>query len=266
MKSFFENEKIEYFSVLPYGLCRETSPKIMAREGFKPQSVIIFLVPYYGGECKNFSRYAASRDYHIYIREIGERLVLMLKERFPEANLKVYGDHSPIDERGAALSAGLGILGANGLLINEKYGTYIFIADVISDIPPRELGALSEEKPIKHCEGCGACLRACPTGVLSGNGSDCLSAITQRKGELRDEEKALIIKYNTAWGCDECQSACPHNKNPKLSPVDFFLEERIEELTAGLVSKMPDSEFSKRAFAWRGKKTIMRNLQILDGE
>ena len=49
LKHFFESEKIEYFSILPYSAATEIRPDIMAREDFEPKSVIVFLVPYYSG-------------------------------------------------------------------------------------------------------------------------------------------------------------------------------------------------------------------------
>ena len=264
IESFFEKEKIEYFSVLPYSFCRESAPEIMAREDFSPKSVIIFLVPYYTGVGVNISRYAISRDYHLAIKEISTGLIAALSSEFPEAHFRIYGDHSPIDERHAAISAGLGILGDSGLLINEKYGTYVFIADVVTDILPEALGAKSTPEALCRCISCGACKKACPTGVLSGKSSECLSFITQKKGELTEEEILLMKKYNTAWGCDECQSACPYNKNAKLTPVPFFYEKRIEKLTSEILSSMSKEEFKTRAFAWRGKKTVERNLKIFE--
>ena len=262
LRSFFENEKIEYYSVLPYFACRETSAHIMRREAFSPQSVVIFLIPYYAGETENLSRYAAARDYHIYIKEVNERLAAEIKKHFPDASVKGYGDHSPIDERSAALIAGLGILGDNGLLINEKYGSYVFIADLVTDLPPEIFGDF-QPSAIKKCEGCGECLKACPTGILRGDGSDCLSAITQKKGELSEAEIALMREYNTAWGCDICQSSCPHNGAPALTPISFFHRDRVTALTKSALDAMSDEEFSSRAFAWRGRKTVERNVEIL---
>ena len=70
-------------------------------------------------------------------------------------------------------------------------------------------------------------------------------------------------KNNTAWGCDICQSVCPHNKKPVLTPVGFFYRDRIDHLTLEILAGMSDSDFEKRAFAWRKRKTIQRNLEIL---
>lgn len=259
----FASLSIDAFGTLAIEDAQIINARLLEKEGFAPRSVLMFLVPYYAGETVNLSRYAAARDYHIAIREITARLIEGIKREYPQAKAKGYGDHSPIAERTAALHAGLGILGDNGLLLHEKYGSYVFIGDIITDLPPECLFA-APPQPIRHCEHCGRCKRACPTGILRGEGEDCLSAITQRKGELSESEKALMRKYNTAWGCDICQSVCPHNASPAITPVPFFKESLIPHLTAEVLSSMDADAFSERAFAWRGRKTVERNLDILD--
>ena len=264
LAEFFKSENIEYYAVLDFAHTRLINSALMERESFVPRSVILFLLPYYAGECENLSRYAAARDYHTAIRGVTERLSARLAEVFPSSSSKGYGDHSPIDERDAALSAGLGILGDSGMLINEKYGTYIFIADLITDISPCELGFDGRALPHGRCISCGACKRACPTGILRGESSDCLSAITQRKGDLEEREIDLMRKYNTVWGCDLCQSTCPYNRDPKITPIQLFSEDRITCLTSERLAEMSKAEFLERAFAWRGRKTVERNLKLLE--
>ena len=265
MRECFSGLGIEYFSVLDYKQVRETAEHIRLRSGVLPRSVIVYLLPYYGGECKNISRYAASLDYHIAAKEIGDAVISALRRSFPEMKAAAFGDHSPIDERHAALIAGLGAIGDNGLIINEKYGSYIFIGDIITDIPPELLGAKEPVSPAR-CEGCGACKAACPTGVLRRECDACLSAITQKKGELSAAERDLMIKHGTAWGCDICQEVCPHNRSPKITPVEFFKKERIDCLTADSLSKMTDGELRLRAFGWRGRAVLERNLRVLDSK
>ena len=262
LKNFFVENKIEYFSVLRYDDCREINSSIMGREDFKPRSVIMYVLPYYTGECENMSVYASSLDYHLAIREVSAGIIATLKAHFPECHAKGYGDHSPIDEIHAALISGLGILGDSGLLINERYGTYIFIGDVITDIDPLELGCI-DPCEIKRCIGCGICKAKCPTGVLRGESYDCLSAITQRKGELTDSEVDLMRKINTVWGCDECQRYCPYNEKPTPTPIQFFYNDRISSLTTEILDNMTKAEFEKRAVAWRGRQTVERNLKHL---
>ena len=262
ISSYFASEHIEYYSVLPYGACRVTAPNIMERESFEPRSIILFLLPYYTSEGENLSSYATSRDYHIELRRICDGLAETLGKVYPEAHFKGYGDHSPIDERHAALIGGLGILGDSGLLINKKYGTYVFIGDLVTDIDPTLLGAI-EPKDIEHCRHCGACLAACPTGALGGEG-DCLSMITQKKGELNESERNAIREHGSVFGCDVCQTACPHNKVPERTPIAFFYEDRIPRLTREIVDNMSGAELKSRAFGWRGRALLLRNLEILE--
>ena len=257
--TFFKENKIEYYSVLSYSDVRETRKEIMARESFTPRSVIVYLLPYYVGAGENLSSYATSLDYHIILKRTAEGLIGAIKEKRGEVGARGYGDHSPIDERHAALVSGLGILGDSGLLINEKYGTYVFIGDVITDIPPEQLGAVLPMEA-GHCVGCGRCRAACPTGILRGEGDDCLSAITQRKGELTPCEIEMMRKFNTIWGCDICQTACPYNDCVAVTPLNFFREERIAYLDSEVLGGMSKEEFLRRAFAWRGRKTVERNL------
>ncbi len=262
LRRLFASMKIEYFSCIPYSALRETAPHIIKRQGFTPRSVILFLLPYYAGETVNISRYAAARDYHIAVRKYTSKIISFLNDRFPGSHSAGFGDHSPIDERHAALISSLGILGDNGLLINERYGSYVFIADVITDIPAELLGE-SPLAEIRKCESCGLCRESCPTGILRTYEGNCLSAVTQRRGELTEAEAELMRKYNTAWGCDICQSVCPHNRSPEITPLDFFKEERITELTSERLAEMRDAEFAERAFAWRGRAVVQRNLELL---
>jgi epoxyqueuosine reductase len=233
------------------------------KSGITPKSVIVYLLPYFVSHGENLSSYATSLDYHLFVDELNEKLIKILKERYPCNEFLGFGDRSPIDERHAGLISGLGIAGDNGLLINEKYGSYVFIADIVSDLECEALGE-SSVYDIKHCESCGACRLACPTKILSGKGTDCLSAITQKKGTLTKEDADLMIKFNTVWGCDLCQSSCPHNKSPKVTPIEFFHRDRIIKLTKELLGSMSDSEFSRRAFAWRKRETVERNLSLFD--
>ncbi len=257
---FFEKRKIEYYSVIDFSELRVTSEQILNRCSFTPKSAIIFLLPYFSGVPKNISRYARGLDYHLLVKEVTGDLCELLCREYPGSRSHGFGDHSPIDERHAALITGLGILGDNGLIINERYGSYIFVADVLTDIEPLALGAMPPCE-ISRCNQCGACAAACPTGILRGSSSDCLSAITQRKGELSFAEISLMTEYNTVWGCDECQSVCPYNREPRVTPISFFHKDIIDELTPEYVQSLSREGLRNRAFGWRGRAVLTRNLE-----
>ena len=106
-------------------------------------------------------------------------------------------------------------------------------------------------------------------GLLQRNISKCLSSVTQKKGNLNEEEIELIKKYSCAWGCDICQNACPYTKNAIkngtiYTNIDFFKNERTPYLNSTTIDEMSDEQFSMRAYSWRGKNTIKRNLLILE--
>ena len=271
LDAVFRSEGITQYAAIPFSACRVTLQRLLDREpNFTPRTVLLYLVPYYAGPTENLSLYAASRDYHLFFKSFGEKLIGYLQTVFPNGGFRSYGDHSPISETDAAAKAGLGVIGRNGLLIHPQYASLVFIGDLVTDVSPEEFPGCREPVEVSYCENCGCCANACPTGILSGKGELCLSAVTQKKGELTPEEKQLILDHGSAWGCDLCQVSCPHVKRAiesgeALSPVPFFKVDRTPRLTYDLVAAMPENEFKSRAYAWRGRKTLLRNLSLLEG-
>lgn len=257
IKKIFIKENIEYASILNINDCCIINERLFERKTPFAKSVIIFLVPYFAGEKndRNISLYAVSRNYHDYLEFIFEKVISELKEEFPEHIFTGMGDHSPIAETRAAACAGLGIIGDNYRLINEKYGSYVFIGGIFTDLTCK-----ISPKEIQTCNHCGACRKSCPSP------ENCLSAITQRKGELTEDEIAMMIKYNTAWGCDICQMVCPMNKKIEQTPIDFFKNELIYHLTPEILGAMSDDELAHRAFGWKKRKTIERNIKLLSNK
>ena len=268
IRLLMEKEGISLFGVIGADRVPLLKPHLLSRAALSPRAYLIYAVPYFRGEGENLSAYATSRDYHLFLGEFGKSLCAFLESALPHRRFLSFGDHSPIDERRGAALAGLGVLGRNGLLITKDYSSFVFLGEVATDADPAELGG-ETVFDIASCEGCGKCLAACPTGILRGEGDVCLSALTQKKGELTQEEKALLRRCGTAWGCDACQTACPHTKNAirsgsALSPIPFFEKDRITRLSSPLLEGMSEEDFRERAFAWRGRETVLRNVKILE--
>jgi epoxyqueuosine reductase len=226
---------------------------------------------------RNLSLYAVPRDYHGYVQELSKFMLPALAAAFPAHRFSLFADHSPICEVDAAARAGLGVVGLNGLLITPAYGSFVFIGEVVTDAPYEEVaGVPCPDFPAQPplCEGCGACLRACPAGCAGTDGramhGGCLSALTQKKGALTEEEAETIRRGRLVWGCDACQLACPHNRSVLSggadTPIPYFREERLTRVDTALLDGMTDEAFASRAYAWRGRAVIRRNAALFEKE
>lgn len=265
LKTLLKKENISLVSSLPLSRCRILREYKLHRCGFSDLSslhVYVIAVPYKcpDTDCRNISEYAVSRDYHLYFENLFERTTFALREKHPEYKFCGFADSSPIDEIHAAARSGLGVIGKNNLLLTEKYSSYVFLGEIITDYP-ENIHTLSE---IFSCVGCGACQKVCPKNEIG----ICLSDLTQKKGKLTDTEIAAIKKYGSVWGCDMCQAVCPHTKKAIASGeiytnIEFFKNNRAPHITKEAIENMTDEEFSSRAYSWRKKETILRNLDII---
>ena len=270
IQALIKESGIPQTASLPLSECTICRPHLLKREGIEDVgTAILFIIPYYSEEGdtphRNCSLYAVPRDYHLFIQKLAESILPRLRAEFPNNRFALFSDHSPIDERTASARAGLGVIGKNGLLITKEFSSLVFLGELITD------AQLAEDKPyteeIPTCENCGACLAACP--LAQGKVSICLSQLTQKKGTLSEEEKQQISTFSSAWGCDICQEVCPHTKAAKKNgtlqtPLPFFREQLLPCLTYDRISGMTDQAFSERAYAWRGRTVILRNLSILE--
>lgn len=263
LSEILQKNHIDCFAALPLSACRVTKPYLLERAGITSGSAVILAVPYFTPACaspeRNLSAYAVGYNYHAFFEALFEELLPLLKERYPEHRFAGFADHSPIAEIEAASRAGLGVIGKNGLLLTERYSSYVFLGELLTDAPlPYTL-----VEP-RFCESCGLCQKICPMEKIG----TCLSALTQKKGELDEAEIAALRRYGSCWGCDLCQEVCPHTVRAIQSgsiytPIPYFHENNIPRLSLAILDAMEEDEFQKRAYSWRKRETIRRNLLLL---
>ncbi len=230
----------------------------------KTYSNIVCLFPYYTGafENANVSRYTFGRDYHIICAEYLEKIRSYILSLVPNARIELHVDKGEGNDKEEAYRAGLGFYGKNSLLINPTFGSFVFIGFLKTDL------VLPPDKPLNlTCQNCNKCVSACPGKAIRCGKilqEKCASFLSQKKGELSDEEKIILIKTGLIWGCDTCQTVCPHNQDIPLSPIADFYESQIHKISS---LNLSNSEFKKvygdRAFAWRGRNVLLRNLDII---
>ena len=245
--------------------CTVTRPYLLERAGIASGTAVMMAVPYYTTVCddpaRNISAYAVSRDYHLFFARLFDEILPVLRKEFPDRRFAGFADHSPIAEAQAAVAAGLGMFGKNHLFLTKEYSSFVFLGEIVTDaVLP------TAKAPVAVCTDCGACRAACPVGLDVKN---CISALTQKKGDLDEAEKAALLAHGLAWGCDRCQEACAVTKAARragtlYTEIPFFKENAIAHLTADAVRAMSDEAFAERAYAWRGRDVILRNLTLLE--
>ena len=124
----------------------------------------------------------------------------------------------------------------------------------------------------QSCMGCNRCITAC-LGQCLGHDEfkydTCKSYLTQKKGDLTNEEETIIGKTPLVFGCDVCQEVCPHNQSIPATPIPEFQHVEpyidINEIET-LTNKEFKAKYGHRAFSWRGKKILIRNQNIIEGK
>jgi epoxyqueuosine reductase len=99
-----------------------------------------------------------------------------------------------------AQAAGIGCIGKNTLLINEKYGNRLHLGAVITSA---ELTA--DDLSSNLCpENCNICLKACPQSALDG--------ITVNQKKCREKCASITDGGGFIYSCNICRKVCPFAK------------------------------------------------------
>ncbi|MBN2433215.1 MAG: tRNA epoxyqueuosine(34) reductase QueG [Acidobacteria bacterium] len=250
---------------------RRTEPFSLYPAG---RSIIVFVVPYFWPDAPTpnlrISRYARSRDYHHLVTAKLERLLQRLRAQVPNLDGRIAVDTAPLLERPLAVQAGLGWLGKNSCFIHPRFGSWIFLGELMINqkLPFSEPGGES------HCGDCTLCLEACPTGALVAPGvldaRRCLSYLTiEHRGIIPPAFKGHLD--GALFGCDRCQEVCPFNHRAAATPLpDFRPLKEITELTADHLAAMSGHAFRRALGQTPLARTrlagLLRNLVALQAE
>jgi epoxyqueuosine reductase len=113
-----------------------------------------------------------------------------------------------VDREGAA-RAGVGFYGKNTLLITRRFGSWVVLGTLVTDVEVEPSAPLELD-----CGSCTLCIEACPTGALDEPGvvdsTRCLSYWTQSPEPIPEEYREELGAQ--VYGCDICQDVCPWNR------------------------------------------------------
>jgi epoxyqueuosine reductase len=174
------------------------------------------------GRKGRIARYAWGDDYH---DVIGAKLNSV--DEFLRSfggRQKCYVDTGPVLERDHAAQAGVGWHGKSTMLIDERLGTWFFLAEILTtlELPP--------DDPVPdRCGTCDRCIAACPTGAISAphrlDARRCISYLTiELKTAIPIELRPLM--GDRIFGCDDCLDACPWNRFAQESRESAFQARR----------------------------------------
>ena len=162
------------------------------------------------------SRYAWGDDYHDLIKPKLQQFAAWLREsaraEVPELETRLFVDTGRMVDRAVAQRAGLGWYGKNTNILTHGWGSWVFLAEIVTNLP---LAPEDVDPPLKaNCGHCEICLHACPTGALPApyvlDNRRCISYLTI---ELRESIPLELrpLMGNLIFGCDICQQVCPVN-------------------------------------------------------
>lgn len=171
------------------------------------------------------SRYAWGADYHKTIRKKLRKLRLLLLAHRPQAQVWLFNDLDPVNDRAWAQAAGLGFIGKSGLFIHRNLGTWTFIGGLITDV---DLGGVPPQPDAlaSFCGTCNACIENCPSGAFVSPGkldvARCLTTWSIEKPHDAQAEQPHLVGHGWAAGCDVCQEVCPWNRFEKRTDENRY--------------------------------------------
>lgn len=215
------------------------------------------------------SKYAYGKDYHKVLKKRLNKLIDFIQNNIAPTNGRAFVDSAPVLDRAWAAKAGLGWIGKNANLISPKFGSFVFIGSIITDIE------FDYDTPINEmCGGCTKCLTACPTSAIvrpkTVDGSKCISYHTiEYKGDLQEDIKEKFL--NRVFGCDICQDVCPWNrKAPEHKVNGFTPEPDLLSMTRKEWQQLNEEKyevlFSGSAVKRAKYKGLRRNIDFLLGK
>lgn len=190
------------------------------------------------------SRYAWSReDYHDSVLRRLREVEAKLKECLPEPiETRSYVDTGPIVERVYAKYAGIGWLGKNTCLINQKIGSWLFLGVIVTSLE------LTPDLPSPdRCGTCTRCIDACPTHAFVAphqlDSNKCIAYLTiEKRGPIPEELREGI--GHQVFGCDICQDVCPWNrKAPATDKAEFQPREGLVNPALAWLAEISEEDF-----------------------
>ncbi len=178
---------------------------------------------------------------------------------------RCYVDTGPIVERIYAKYAGVGWIGKNTCILNQKMGSWLFLGVILTSLE------LEPDLPAPdRCGSCTRCIDACPTDALVApyqlDSNRCISYLTiEKRGMIAEDMRAGM--GHEAFGCDICQDVCPWNrKAPATDVAEFQPREGLVNPALEWLAGMSAEEFREKfrgSAVRRAKRSGLRRNAVI---
>src|SRR5262249_13142195 len=167
------------------------------------------------------SRYAwGASDYHDALmprlRQVETAIQKLALQHDQTVQTRCYIDTGPLLERMYAKYAGIGWIGKNTCIINQKVGSWLFLGVILTSLEMKA-GLPAADR----CGSCTRCIDACPTHAIVAPGRLdarlCIAYLTiEKRGGIPEELRSQVGHH--VFGCDICQDVCPWNNKVGNAP------------------------------------------------
>jgi epoxyqueuosine reductase len=160
-----------------------------------------------------------------------------------------YVDTGPLIERVYAKYAGIGWIGKNTCIINQRLGSWLFLGVILTSLEFKNDDMANLPAP-DRCGTCTRCIAACPTQAIVAPGvldaRLCISYLTiEKRGEIPTHLRSAMGCH--VFGCDICQDVCPWNrKAPVTSAPEFEPHEWLVNPALAWLAEMREEEFQEK--------------------
>jgi epoxyqueuosine reductase len=169
-------------------------------------------------------------------------------------------------EKPIAARAGVGWYGKHGIIITERFGSWVVLGEIITELE------LEADAPLlQSCGDCKICIDLCPTQAIVSpyivDRTRCLQYISERPMKVPVDFRE--VWGDRLYGCTTCQEFCP--KNIKIKPRKYQPKYGYISSSVPLIPLLQISEeeyqrfFAYNQIAMRPREGIKRNAALALG-